>query len=75
LGAKPIERDFSMFNLNFDTDNAAFNEHPGAMREEIARILKRLAQKIENGETPHKIFDINGNKIGEIDFDEQEEEE
>jgi hypothetical protein len=46
-------------------ENSAFQE--GNLNFEIARILKKLAAKIENGNIPEKILDINGNKVGNID--------
>jgi len=47
-----------MFRLYFDIMNDAVNEF------EISRILKKIAQEIENGKTSGKIIDINGNSIG-----------
>jgi hypothetical protein len=34
---------------------------------EIARILKNLAEKIEEGYYPSKLMDINGNKVGSVE--------
>lgn len=50
----------------FGTDNAAFtSEHaPDAKRDEIARVLRNLAEKIERGEPVSKVMDSNGNSIG-----------
>ena len=51
-----------MFNLEFETDNAAFAEHD---RAEIATILNLLAVKIFKGsDTEGPIRDSNGNTIG-----------
>jgi hypothetical protein len=54
-----------MFKLFFETANAAF-EFEGA--SETARILRDLAERIEQGEILDyaKIRDINGNSIGEV---------
>jgi len=51
-----------MFRLEFKTDNAAF--HEGYGREETARILNEIAQKVIEGINSGKIKDINGNTIG-----------
>lgn len=56
----------SAFNVMFSTDNAAFSD--GNMCQEIARILKDLADKIEeNGlieDVVQRIRDINGARVG-----------
>ena len=60
-----------MFTLKIKTDNAAFEDDPGL---EIARILKLWAERIERGinlELPlsnHPVYDLNGNKVGTIDW-------
>ncbi|UTC28625.1 hypothetical protein MARCHEWKA_01120 [Brevundimonas phage vB_BpoS-Marchewka] len=51
-----------MFKLEIDTGNAAFDE--GDKPYEIARILRDLAQKIENGADEGSVRDLNGNKVG-----------
>jgi len=51
-----------MFELNFNTDNAAFSD--GNKPYEIARILREIADKIEDGQTEGNIRDINGNTTG-----------
>jgi hypothetical protein len=48
--------------INFQTDNAAFSDDKSF---ETIRILNTVINKIEEGENDGKIFDINGNKIGE----------
>ena len=57
------------FNVYICTDNDAFSEDSGGnMCQEIARILKDLAEKIEeNGlveDVVQRIRDINGNRVG-----------
>lgn len=49
-----------MFNVRIVNSGAAF-EKP---REEISRILRELADRIENGENPQIIRDVNGNRCG-----------
>lgn len=48
-----------MFDLKFDTRNAAF-EDPG----EVPRILRDVAARIKNGATDGAIQDRNGNTVG-----------
>ena len=48
------------FVLRFKTDNAAFDE-PEA---ECARILRAIADKLENGRVAGKCQDVNGNSVG-----------
>ena len=53
-----------MFTLTIHTDNAAFLGDPGP---EVARILRRTADRIAAGEATglfQTIFDINGNDVG-----------
>ena len=45
-----------------NTDNAAFDG--GNKGVELARILREIAEKIENGVTSGACWDINGNKVG-----------
>ena len=47
------------FELEFDTDNAAFDDPT-----EIQRLLGVMSQRIGEGETSGSLFDINGNRIG-----------
>lgn len=50
-----------MVELTIDTDTDAFSEAPGI---EIARVLRKVADEIENGCTLGRIADVNGNAIG-----------
>ena len=54
-----------MFKMEFKTGNAAFEDYA---EQEISRILKEIADKVENGSTGGKVRDINGNTIGEWDL-------
>lgn len=47
-------------SIKIDMDNAAFEE-PGY---ELARILRELAQKCEDGWKSGPLHDINGNRVG-----------
>lgn len=51
-----------MVKIQFNTGNAAFEEPYDTI--EIARILRDIADKIENGRTEGKCIDINGNGVG-----------
>lgn len=52
-----------MFIVKFGLGNAAFAE--GDYHYEIARILIDISEKVIAEHTEGKIFDYNGNKIGE----------
>lgn len=52
--------------IRMATRNAAFEE--GA-ETEVARILKELAHRIENGARPEKLRDFNGNVIGFVEYE------
>jgi hypothetical protein len=55
-----------MFELKFLTDNAAFDDDP---RGEIARILRKLADDIDNGsQTEGGLYDLNGNRVGAFEI-------
>lgn len=53
-----------MIRIKIKTENAAFQD--GNKRCEVARILRNLADKIESGESPSKLLDINGNCVGTV---------
>lgn len=57
-----------MVKIKFKTDNAAFEGE--GQNIEIARILRKLADKIEtsNQLTYCPLMDINGNKVGEFEI-------
>jgi len=46
-------------------DNAAFEDGEG--KPELARILRRLADKVEAGDEPPFLYDVNGNKVGKCE--------
>lgn len=48
--------------IKIEMDNAAFE---GDGRDELARVLRSLAQDIESGSRDKaSLYDINGNKVG-----------
>ncbi len=50
-----------------NTDNSAF-DYP---RQEVVRILRDLANKIENGSSPSILHDINGNRCGTVTISDE----
>lgn len=51
--------------IEFDTNNSAFDNSDGLHgRAEIARILRNIADKVEEGRVDGSIRDINGNRVG-----------
>ena len=54
-----------MVLIKFETDNDAFKE--GSI--EVARLLREIADRIENGDTARAIIDLNGNRIGQWEYD------
>lgn len=61
------------FDVNIHCDNAAFCEDDGtesgdARWAEVARILRRLADQVEEGYTSCYLIDANGNHVGYAQF-------
>ncbi|UNY48828.1 hypothetical protein P9294_gp113 [Bacillus phage FADO] len=50
--------------IEIETGNAAFEDG-----NELSRILRSLADKYENGDTPSSERDINGNKVAKITYE------
>ena len=55
-----------MITITINNSGAAFADSP---REEIARILRELVIRIEEGQTPTIVRDVNGNKCGTVAMD------
>jgi len=56
-----------MININIKTGNAAFEgENFGY---EVARILRKLADRFEGGEMPRAERDVNGNRVVTVEYD------
>jgi hypothetical protein len=51
-----------MFSLQFDTDNAAFEDDNVGL--ECARILQDIAKQVGRGYQEGRVIDSNGNKVG-----------
>lgn len=66
-----------MFKIEIKTGGAAFTDpHTGEESSwdecyEVARILRELADAIENGKREGSCIDINGNKVGKFSFYER----
>ena len=54
-----------MLTIRIKTSNAAFQD--GNREAEIARILRELAERIEDDEYPAKLKDVNGNTVGTVE--------
>ena len=39
--------------------------------EDAAEALERVAEKLRNGSEPGYVMDLNGNKVGEITYEEE----
>jgi hypothetical protein len=52
-----------MFTLSFKTDNAAFDDETGGAAE-IVRILREVANRVEDETFNGQVFDSNGNRVG-----------
>jgi hypothetical protein len=55
------------FTIRFDTGNDTFGNTPQQRNEEIIRILRTIATRIEDGDrfdTYRNVMDANGNVIG-----------
>jgi hypothetical protein len=56
-----------MFKIEIETGNAAFEDDRNM---ELARILRQIAERLENGEDAGRVLDINGNKVGSFEMEE-----
>lgn len=54
-----------MFTVNIKTENAAFKDMAG----EVARILRDIADQVENGATRGRPVNSNENEAGQFYFD------
>lgn len=52
--------------INIETVNSAFDE--GNMNSEVARILRSMADRIEEGFEVGTLRDVNGNKTGTVEY-------
>ena len=52
----------SKIKIEIETGNAAFKDDPN----ETSRILRELADKLEEGKKPTWLIDANGNTVGAV---------
>lgn len=57
-----------MFKIEIETGNAAFEDD--SRNYELARILRQIAERLENGENAGRVLDYNGNKVGAFEIEE-----
>ena len=55
------------FQVDIATNGAAF-EGPGEPGGEVARILRDLADRVEDGGNSFPLRDVNGNRVGSADY-------
>lgn len=53
-----------MFKVTMNTDNDAFQGDSPSLNHEVARILRDIAKKLEQGATGGNCRDSNGNTVG-----------
>ena len=54
--------------IEIGTGNAAFETDAG-LQDELARILRKLADDLEAGKYPLMLLDINGNRVGDVCYE------
>jgi hypothetical protein len=54
--------------ISIKTDNAAFGDTDSVRAEEVARLLREIAEDLDNGEVCGPVIDLNGNKVGTWDL-------
>ena len=55
--------------ITITTGNAAFGTEEFEQNAEIARILRKLADKFEQGDQPEFPVDANGNRVGRVEYE------
>lgn len=60
------------FTLELDLGNEAFDS-PSKRIDEVSRIMRETADRIEGGIGNGYVYDVNGNKVGQWALDEVEE--
>jgi hypothetical protein len=66
------------FTMRVETGNAAFQDDtPDGERffpgPELARILRDIAERVNDGQTHRAVYDINGNRVGSWEITEEEQ--
>ena len=52
------------FRITIETVNAAFEDIG-----ELPRILRKVADTLEDGDIPQRLLDINGNVVGIVEYE------
>ena len=57
---------YGLFKIRIELGNAAFSDPEEGHYEpfEVARILRQVASRVEDGEKDGALRDVNGNKVG-----------
>ncbi len=55
------------FSLKINCDNAAFDGDDLPL--EIGRLLRETAEKVEGGRKAGRVYDVNGNHVGDFKLD------
>jgi hypothetical protein len=56
------------FVLKINLENDAFFYAPWGRSQELARLLRAVADKVERDEDVSTILDINGNTVGKVEM-------
>ncbi len=59
------------FTLEIDCGNAAFNDGPNSLQQELWDILYDAANRVSDGQTAGVLKDINGNPVGSFKLAEE----
>ena len=62
-GGKVLRKISKTFVLKVETENTAFEDAGEGV--ELARILRKAADRVETGAISGPLMDINGNRVGE----------
>lgn len=54
--------------IELNTNNSAFEEN----ESEVSRILSDLGERLEAGQKPESLRDSNGNKVGTVEYKEDD---
>lgn len=52
-----------LFQIEIETDNSAFEDSG-----ELGRLLRKMADQVDEGRTTGPVIDINGNQVGSYRF-------
>lgn len=54
--------------IEIKTTNDAFGDLPELAKYELARIINKLAKDLIDDKRPEKLMDINGNRVGKVEY-------